>query len=203
LLRSLIRRVVLTRPEPETVEVTIVWVSGALSRLTVRPPLNRNANLHEYEQIVAHVGELSAQGYTDREIARQLTVEGLHSAHRTALPLSLVRAIRAAQGYRSLYAQLRRDGYIDGYWTVGGLARLLGVERRWIQWQITRGRLPAQKHPLTKHHLIADDPQLIAQLRARVEAMTGQSDRTQLHEPPAASAPEACRSAAHDGVDRT
>jgi DNA invertase Pin-like site-specific DNA recombinase len=172
LLRSLIRRVVLTRPEPETVEVTIVWVSGALSRLSVRPPLNRSVNLREYAQIVARVGELSAQGYTDREIAQRLSADGLHSAHRVALPLSLVRAIRAAQGYRSFYAQLREEGYIDGYWTVGGLARQLGVARRWVQWQITTGRLPAQQHPLTKHHLIPDNPDLIAHLRMQIPTHT-------------------------------
>jgi len=202
LLRSLIRRVVLTRPAPETVEVTIVWVSGALSRLLVRPPLNRSAHLQDYDRIVAQVGELSAQGCTDREIARRLTAAGLHSAHRTGLPLSLVRAIRAAQGYRSLYAQLRQEGYIDGCWTVGGLARLLGVERRWVQWQITTGRIPAQKHPLTEHHLIADDPHLIAQLRARVATMNGQSDCTQVLEAPIESAPEESRLAAQGGEDR-
>jgi hypothetical protein len=168
LLRSLIRRVVLTRPAPEMVEITIVWVSGALSRLTVQPPLNRSANLHNYEEIVARVADLSAQGYTDREIARRLAAEGFRSAHRRALPLSLVRAIRAAQGSPSLYEQLRTHGHVDGYWTVGGLARLLGVGRRWVQWQITAGHLPARQHPLTKHHLIADDPHLIAQLRARL-----------------------------------
>jgi len=177
LLRCLIRRVVLTRPAPETVEVTIVWVSGALSRLTVRPPLNRSAHLQDYERIVARVGALSAEGYTDPEIARALTAEGLRSAHRATVPLSLVRAIRATQGYRSLYEQARRQGQVDGDWTVGGLARLLGVGRRWIHWQIASGRLPARQHPLTKHDLIADDPSLIAQLRARVVTRNGQSDR--------------------------
>lgn len=168
LLRSLIRRVVLTRPAPERVEVAIVWVSGALSRLTVCPPLNRSADLCAYEAIVARVRDLSAAGHTDRAIARRLTAEGLHSAHRAPVPLSLVRTIRHTYGYRSLYEQARRQGQVDGCWTVGGLARLLGVERRWVQWQITAGRIPAHKHPLTQHHLIADDPHLIARLRAQI-----------------------------------
>jgi DNA invertase Pin-like site-specific DNA recombinase len=168
LLRSLIRRVVLTRPAPERVEVTIVWVSGALSRLTVRPPLNRSADLGDYDAIVARIRDLSAAGHTDRAIARQLTDDGRQSAHRAPVPLSLVRTIRHAHGYRSLYERARRQGQVDGCWTVGGLARLLGVERRWVQWQITAGRIPARKHPLTQHHLIADDPHLITQLRAQI-----------------------------------
>ncbi len=68
------------------------------------------------------------------------------------------------------YEQARRQGQVDGCWTVGDLARLLGVERRWVQWQITAGRIPVRKHPLTNHHLIADDPHLIARLRIQVAA---------------------------------
>ncbi len=47
LLRALIRRVVVTRPQPDTVEATIVWVSGAASRLTLHPPLARAAALSD------------------------------------------------------------------------------------------------------------------------------------------------------------
>ncbi len=39
LLLSLIRRVVLARPAPETVEVSIVWVSGAVTRRPVQAPV--------------------------------------------------------------------------------------------------------------------------------------------------------------------
>ncbi len=157
--------------------MTLANVKYAVSCSLVqyRPP--DDTHLQDYERIVARVGALSAEGYTDPEIARALTAEGLQSAHRAPVPLSLVRAIRATQGYRSLYEQARRQGQVDGDWTVGGLARLLGVGRRWIHWQIASGRLPARQHPLTKHYLIADDPSLIAQLRARVVTRNGQSDR--------------------------
>lgn len=169
-LRSLIRRVVLLRPAAEIVEVTIVWVSGALSRLTVRPPLNRSADLQEYDQIVARVRVLSAEGCTDPDIARRLAAEGFQSAHRTTLPVALVRTIRHTYGLPSRYEQYRRERGAEGYWTVGGLARLLGVSVRWVQWQITAGHIPACKHPHTKHHLIPSDPQLLEQLHARITA---------------------------------
>jgi hypothetical protein len=39
LLRRLIRRVILSRPEPARRELRIVWVSGALTPLTLAPPI--------------------------------------------------------------------------------------------------------------------------------------------------------------------
>jgi hypothetical protein len=170
LLRSLIRRVILTRPAPETVEVAVVWVSGALSRLTVRPPVGSSTQLHDYEQLVERIRVLSAEGCTDRAIARQLAVEGFQSAHRTVLPLSLVETIRRRHGFPSLYERYRRERYTEGCWTVGGLAQALGVDVPWVQQQIAAGRIPARQHPHTKHHLIPDNPELLDVLRKRAAA---------------------------------
>ncbi len=38
-LRSLIRRVIVTRPTPDTVEERRVWVSGAVTPFSVHPPI--------------------------------------------------------------------------------------------------------------------------------------------------------------------
>ncbi len=46
------------------------------------------------------------------------------------------------------------------------LARRLGVERTWVDRRVDRGRIPAERHPLTGNDLIADDPVLIEQLAA-------------------------------------
>ncbi len=45
LLRSLIRRVILSRPEPARIELRIVWVSGALTPLALAPPVYRTCEL--------------------------------------------------------------------------------------------------------------------------------------------------------------
>src|SRR3712207_9441306 len=60
LLRTLIRRVVLTRPQRDTAEVKIVWVSGAVSALTVGLPVGRTVDKSDYAQ-------LEAQGLEDRK----------------------------------------------------------------------------------------------------------------------------------------
>jgi hypothetical protein len=172
LLRSLIRRVVLTRPAPETVGVTIVWVSGALSRLTVQPPLGRNADLADYDRIVERVRELNAAGYSDRAMAQHLVAEGFHSARHTAVPVSLVRTLRRRAGWPSLYQRYRGHDRIAGRWTASGLARSLGVTREWIYQRIASGLIPATRLPVAGRYLIADDPELLAQLRAQVTANT-------------------------------
>src|SRR5262249_61904208 len=82
LLRGLIRRVILQRPAPETVAITIVWVSGARSCLSAQPSLHRGQDLPTYDRLVARVLALSAEGYHDPEIARRLTLEGYRSARR-------------------------------------------------------------------------------------------------------------------------
>ncbi len=170
LIRSLIRRVVLTKPQPDTVVVTVVWVSGAMTPLTVRPPLNRTANLGEYDRLVARLGELCAVGYQDGAIARQLTAEGFRSAHHDHVPTTLVTRLRRQQGFPSLTTQFRHQERIDGQWTVWGLARALHVDRDWLYARIKDGTLPATRHPVIGHYLIPDDAAVLAQLQARLPA---------------------------------
>ena len=170
LLRGLIRRVVLTKPQPDTVVATVVWVSGAMTPLTTRPPLNRTANLSEYDRLVARVGELCADGYQDGAIARQLTTEGFRSAHHDHVPTTLVTRLRRQHGFPSLTTQFRQQVHIDGQWTVWGLARALHVDRDWLYARIKDGTLPATRHPVSGHYLIPDDPAVLAQLKARLPA---------------------------------
>jgi len=166
LLRSLIRRVVLTKPLPDTVTATVIWVSGAMTPLTARPPLNRTANLGEYDRLVARLGKLCAAGYQDGAIARQLTAEGFRSAHHDHVPTTLVTRLRRQHGFPSLTTQFRQQARIDGQWTVWGLARALHVDRDWLYARIKDGTLPAARHPVIGHYLIPDDPDLLAQLQA-------------------------------------
>jgi DNA invertase Pin-like site-specific DNA recombinase len=170
LLRSLIRRVILTRPVPATVEATVVWVSGAYSALTIQPPLQRTADLAEYTRLIARLRALSATGLDDQAIAQQLAAEGLRGARRTALSADMVGKLRRDHGLRSLRAQYQRQDRIDGQWTTGGLTRALGVHRRWLYDQIARGTLSATRHPMTGHILVPDDPALLDRLRALRDA---------------------------------
>jgi DNA invertase Pin-like site-specific DNA recombinase len=170
LLRSLVRRVVVTRPAPDSVAATVLWVSGAGTTLTVRPPVHRSADLREYPRLVERALALAAAGHQDPEVARRLTAEGFRSAHRPDVPTTLVERIRRVHGLVSLTERFRRDDRIDGAWTVGGLARALDVSAEWLRQRIADGTVPAQRHAATGRYLIPDDPVAVARLRARAAA---------------------------------
>lgn len=171
LLRSLIRRVILSRPTPETIQVKVVWVSGAYSELSVPTTVHRGASLPNYEQLVARVVELSAQGYQDAVIAQRLTAEGFRSARRMEVVPKTVEKIRRAQGQKALTGMFTSSDQIEGCWTVGGLARYLGVSSDWVRNRIARGRVPAQHHPLTGRYLIADDPVVLEPLKREADRL--------------------------------
>jgi hypothetical protein len=167
LLRALIRRVVVARPQPDTVEARVVWVSGATTRLTIQPPVARTAALGDYDRLVARTLELIAAGYQDAAIARQLTAEGFRSARYAHVPTTLVTRLRRQQHQPSLTTRFRRQEKVDGQGTVWGLSRALAVDRHWLYARIKTGALPAARHPLIGHYLIPDDPAVLARLRAQ------------------------------------
>ncbi len=167
-LRSLIRRIILTRPKPDEVEAKVVWVSGAMTRLSIRPPVHLTRDLRDHNQLVARIRALSEQGYHDGEIARQLTAEGFRSARSSTVLPSLVKRVRQAEGLVSLTAQFRSQEKVEGCWTTWGLARALKVNRDWLYVQIHAGTLPAQRHPVLGQYLIPDDPEVFKYLAAHV-----------------------------------
>ncbi len=123
-LRSLIRRVILTRPTPDTIEARVVWVSGATTSFSVHPPILRGADVSGYEQPVERILALGAQGYQDPEIARQVTAEGFRSARSARIPASLVGEIRRARGQiaplRAVQDPSQGRGTMDRVWVSGG-----------------------------------------------------------------------------------
>jgi hypothetical protein len=165
LLRSLIRRVILSRPAAETIEVKVVWVSGAFSVLHVPTTVHRGSSLHDYDQFVARLLELSAQGYQDAVIAQRLTEEGFRSARQLVVSPKTVEKIRRTHRQKALTGRFQAEDQIEGCWTVGGLARHLGVSSEWVRNRIARGRVPARQHPLARRYLIADDPTILELLK--------------------------------------
>jgi DNA invertase Pin-like site-specific DNA recombinase len=171
LLRSLIRRAVLSRPKPDSTEIRIVWISGALSTLSVAQPLRRARDLSDYEEMVERVLALTAEGHTDAKIACSLTEEGFRAARsREGIPKNFVRDVRRERGISSLYEMHKGVEKLEGKWTVLGLAKELGVNEGRIYRLIHNGTLATERHPKTGRYLVADDPELLAELRRRFDA---------------------------------
>lgn len=167
LLRSLIQRVIVTRPTPDTLHAAVVWVSGAVTPLTLHPPIWRQSDMANYDQFVQQILALGAQGYSNPAIARRLTESGFRSARSTHVTPSTVAEIRRARGQISLTEQFKTQAKIDDQWTIFGLAQVLEVHRNWLYTRIRNGTLPASRHPVLGHYLIPDDPDLLASLRAQ------------------------------------
>ncbi len=170
LLRCLIRRVLRSRPVPDEVHIKIVWISGAVSPLVIHPRLLRSVTLSTYPQFVARVVALATAGHRDAEIAQMLTDEGFRSARSPGVPVKLVFRVRRQQGQASLFAQCRTQAKIGDDWTIWGLSRFLGVDRDWLYRRIYKGGLATERHALTGHYLIKDDPALLASLQEQVRA---------------------------------
>jgi DNA invertase Pin-like site-specific DNA recombinase len=169
LLRALIRRIILDRPRPDTIELKVVWVSGAFSILTVHPRIHRAVDVGDHDRLVQRVLALAAAGYQDPAIARQLTAEGFRSARDPdGVPVRLVATVRRARGQPSLTEPFRHQEKLDGKWTVWGLARAIDVDRDWLYRRIHRGALQTERHPVTGHYLIPDKPGLLDRLRAHL-----------------------------------
>lgn len=165
LLRSLIRRVVLTRPEQDVVEAKVVWVSGAYSVLRVNPPvLYRTSQLGNHDELVTRVLKLASEGHRDTEIARQLTAEGFRSARLPYVSRPLVEKIRTKHGQPSLRGSQHGQEKIDGCWSVPGLALRLGTSETWVRAKIAQGAILAERHPTTMRWLIEDDPALLVRV---------------------------------------
>jgi hypothetical protein len=180
LLRTLVRRVILDRPQADTIWVTVVWISGAFSTLEAHPPVQRATALTDYDQLVARIRALAVEGWTDAEIARRLHAEGFRSArHVDGIPTATVGQLRRRQGQRSLTDRIRSQTELEGQWTVRGLAQQLGVSRAWVYHLIRCGVVPISVDPTTGHRLIPADPTLLSTLRAkqRVQRSTDQEQQ--------------------------
>ncbi len=63
--------------------------------------------------------------------------------------------------------QFKTQAKVEGQWTIFGLAQELQVHRNWLYTRIHKGTLPATRHSVTGHYLIADEPEILATLRAQ------------------------------------
>ena len=174
LLRSLISRVILKRTAPDRVEVKIVWVSGHFSVDYLTPPIHRQADVSRYDEMVSRIHELWQEGQDDADIAVVLTQEGFHSARSLDVSETTVGKIRRQHKWFSNYHRQRLSDKIDGFWTIHGLSKELGVDRNWFYRRIYSGKLREPdmiRKPPYGNYLIRDDPELIERLRAEIERL--------------------------------
>ncbi len=173
LLRSLISRVIATRLAPDRIEIKIVWISGHFSAAHVIPPIHRQADVSNYDELIERLEALTKQGLTDPQIAEELMKEGFHTARRLTITPGTIRKLRGRHGQVSPLHQHRNASMVNGFWTIPGLTRELGVGSSWLYQRIAQGLLKepdVQRLPGYRVYLIRNDPVLLAQLREAAAA---------------------------------
>jgi hypothetical protein len=171
LLRSLISHVILKRPVPDQIEVRMVWISGYYSDMVLLTPVHREQDVTGYDEMVARIKDLWQKGYTDEQMAEQLTVEGFHSARSPHVTPTSVMKIRLARKWYLAFERRRRGEKVDGYFTVRELAKHLEVNISTVYRSIYKQIVPpefVERGPLTGGYLIRNEPQLIDQLQQRI-----------------------------------
>jgi hypothetical protein len=167
--------VIATKIAVDLIEIKIVWVSGHFSLAQVIPPIHRQSDASNYQELLARIDLLTKQGLTDPEIAAQLITEGFHTARRGAVTVATIHKLRSRddQVSASVLHQHRKVAMVNGYWTIPGLTRELGVGDNWLYSRIRQGRFSErdiQRLPNYRVYLIRNDPVLLERLRAEATA---------------------------------
>ena len=170
LVRCLVDKVVVHRRTPDCVAVRIVWRGGAVSDVEVPVPVASRHALSNYDQLEAQALALEAQGFSDAEIAAQLTAQGFRSPLRDTVLPSTVTKIRGRHERRHRY-RVPRNRRMADYLTVADVAQRLEVTPHWIHYRIGRGVIQIEPDEATGLYLFPDRPETLAELR-RLKAGT-------------------------------
>jgi DNA invertase Pin-like site-specific DNA recombinase len=157
LLRCLIDKVVLHRPEPATVQARIVWRGGETTTLSIPVPvgsLKDLAGAQEMEQIIL---QRSREGVTDEVIAEELTAQGYRSPMKLFVLPSTVRGIRLKHR-QFLVRHQSHPRQVEGSLTLTQVAKMLDIAPHWIYDRIHNGTIEIAKDPTTRLYLFPDEP---------------------------------------------
>lgn len=157
LLRCLIDKVVVHRPEPATVQARIVWRGGETTTLLIPVPVGSLKDLAGAQEMERIILERSAQGILDEVIADELTAQGYRSPMQSFVLPSTVKIIRLRQR-QFLVRHQSHPRHVDGSLTLTQIAQMLDIAPHWIYDRINNGTIQITKDPTTRLYLFPDEP---------------------------------------------
>lgn len=157
LLRAIIDKVVIHRISRDQVQSRIVWKGGLTTTLIIPIRVNSLTELSNFSEMEKIIIQFTAEGKSDKEIAKYLNEKGYRSSKQSYILPTLVEYIRLK--HRLLRKPSRSyPRIIAGYLTVSQLARTLNVPRNWIHDRIYNGTISINKDPNTGLLLFPDNP---------------------------------------------
>ena len=157
LLRCLIDKVVMHRPEPATVQARIVWRGGETTTLSIPVPVGSLKDLAGAQEMERIILERSAQGIPDEVIAGELTAQGYRSPMQSFVLPSTVKSIRLRQR-QFLVRHQSHPRHVDGSLTLSQIAKMLDIAPHWIYDRINNGTIQITKDPTTRLYVFPDKP---------------------------------------------
>jgi DNA invertase Pin-like site-specific DNA recombinase len=164
LLRCLIDKVVIHRPEPDHVHTRIVWRGGETTVLDIPLAVGSLDRLSSASELVERSLALHATGLRDDQIAERLTEQGYRSPRSHRVLESTVRRIRLQQRI-FLERPHTHPGRPAGYLSVAEVAAKLGVTQQWLYHHIYAGHIDLLRDQATNLYLFPDHPATLVQLQ--------------------------------------
>ena len=159
LLRCLVDKVVVQRLTGATVQLRIIWKGGETTTAVLQVPAASWSDVANAAEVEEAIMQLSREGKSDQEIAKQLTARGYRSARTSGISAHMVLRIRLRR--RVLHDRTRSRGSVPGYLTVSQLAERLKTAPHRIYERIYDGRIEVARDSRRKMYLFPDEPRMI------------------------------------------
>ena len=130
----------------ERVEVCCDWAGGMQTRHDLVRTVRRFEQLHEFDELLAHIRQLRAQGCPASVVAERLNAEGWRPPKRATFNEPMVQRMLFRYGLsagRPIWAT-RVSRQSGAEWTLQEFAARLGIHRHTAYRWLRDGRLPAR-----------------------------------------------------------
>jgi DNA invertase Pin-like site-specific DNA recombinase len=145
LLRTLVAGVNLDRNADGVVRIRIAWHGGAVTERSVGVPIFSFRDTERERVVVARIRTMIEEGQNDVAIAEQLNREDLSPCRGVAFTATIVIKLRRRHQILKGFERLRRGEPAPGY-TLGEMAKLIGIDPSWISRKISRGQIALEKN---------------------------------------------------------
>jgi len=163
-LRTLIEKVIVQRPAPDTVQVRIVWKGGATTEHQAPVPVGSLADLPCAQDLERQVVDRFGAGESDEQMARELTALGYRSPMTTVVLPSTVRTIRLRHRLLRQRSQ-SHPRRVPGFLTVPQLAQAVRVSPHWLYDRIHNRSIEIERDAATGLYLFPDRPTTLRQVQ--------------------------------------
>jgi hypothetical protein len=164
LLRALVTGVNLSREEPGVVRIRIAWRGGLVGERLIGGPIRTFRDTDREREVLTRIRDRVDAGQDDAAISEARNREGFRPCRGTEFTNEIIFMIRHRHQIWKGLARLRRGERPPGY-TVGEMARLIGIDPSWISRKISRGQILLKKDPRYGCYLFPKTRSSIAQMR--------------------------------------